>query len=121
MWPFSAVTHTRLPTTTAADTGDTTPTAAAAAPVDAHDAAALAALHADAAHWSEARLCSLDEGLYFAKRDPRLCVRKRSRALSWTLNFGHPRALAAILAFIVGSSAVPLLINAFAISRLKRC
>jgi hypothetical protein len=31
--------------------------------------------------------------IYFAPRDPRLLVRKRCRALGWTLNFARPLAL----------------------------
>jgi hypothetical protein len=114
MWPFSS--HTRLPTVDAGSEEATPPV------VGAHDTAALAALHADAAHWSDVRICGIDEGLYFAKRDPRLCVRKRSRMLSWTLNFGNPRALTVLLVLILGVGLAPTIINVLTISRLiRRC
>ena len=116
MWTF-----TRLPTSTSAADAAAAAAAPAAAVVDAHDAEALAALHEDPANWSEARLCSRDEGFYFSKRDPRVCVRKRNRALSWTVNLGHPRALAVVLAFIIGVGIVPAVVNALVLARLKRC
>jgi hypothetical protein len=118
MWPFSS--HTRLPTVDAGAEAATSNSPVGV--VDAHDSAALTALHADEAHWSDVRGCGgANEGIYFAKRDPRLCVRKRNRALSWTINFAHPRAVPVLIAFILGVGLVPALINAFVLSRLKRC
>ena len=114
MWPFSS--HTRLPTVDAGSEEAASPPV-----VDALDTAALAALHADAAHWSDVRVCGANEGLYFAKRDPRLCVRKRSQALSWTINLAHPRALAVLFIFTLSVGLVPTIINVVTISRLKRC
>jgi hypothetical protein len=85
------------------------------------DAAALAALHADARHWSESRVCGVDDGFYFCKADPRICVRKRNRVLSFTLNFGHPRALFVVVAFVVLVSLVPGAANAYALASQRRC
>ena len=115
MWPFSS--HTRLPTVDAGSEEAASPPGV----VGAHDTAALAALQADAAHWSDVRICGIDEGLYFAKRDPRLCVRKRNRMLSWNINLGHPRALAVLIILTLGVGIAPTIINVVTISRLRRC
>ena len=115
--------HTRLPNIAVDAGADEAPEGV----VDAHDSAALAALQADEAHWSDARVCGANEGLYFAKRDPRLCVRKRSRALSYRINFGHPRAFAALFALTLGVALATgvglatMVINVVMFSRLKRC
>jgi uncharacterized membrane protein len=45
-------------------------------------------------------------GLYFAKNDSRLLVRKPMTALGWTLNFARPASTAILLAIIVGAATI---------------
>jgi len=119
---FSSFTHSRLPTDGAAADSAGGPAAAdsaAAAP----DGAALAALHADARHWSDTRICGRDEGFYFSKADPRVCVRKRNRIVSYTINFGHPSAVFVVVGFITLISLAPAVVNVLVVASAaqKRC
>ncbi len=44
-------------------------------------------------------------GLYFAKNDSRIWVRKAVPLLGWTLNLARPASTAILLAIIVGTAA----------------
>ena len=107
-------THSRLETSdgeSGAATGAPASTSSSSAAA-AHDPVVLAALHADPRHWSETRVCGgIEEGFYFCKADPRVCVRKRGRQCSYTLNFGHARAVPVALLFILAVTLLPALLN----------
>jgi uncharacterized membrane protein len=49
-------------------------------------------------------------GFYFSKADTRLWVPKRTPALGWTLNMGHPAAGAWLFGIILASALIPTLI-----------
>ena len=108
MFSFS---HSRLETTDGTENG--TGTGAPSTTAVVHDPVVLAALLADPRHWSETRVCgaTTQEGFYFCKADPRVCVRKRNRQYSFTLNFGHARAVPVALLFILIITLLPTLLN----------
>ena len=118
--------HTPLPTSDAEADAGAAPSAGPPAAEAATDAR-LAALAAADAHWAQgAGLCGADS-VYFCKADPRLCVRRRHRVLSWTINFAHPFAVWALVTLIVVPTLINGLVNALVTAqavtraRAERC
>ncbi len=71
------------------------------------------AMHQDPDNW---RLMFF----YFSPQDPRIVVRRRRRAMGWTLNFAWPLAFPVLLALIGGVSGSMELLNRLALSGTSR-
>jgi len=63
----------------------------------------------DPKNWTGPRWLSL----YFSKRDCRVWVPKQIPAMGWTVNLGHPKGLAVLLALIILLSFLPAIIPYF--------
>ena len=53
-------------------------------------------------NWSGPKLL----GLYSSKSDTRLWVPKRTPALGWTINVGHPGGMAILVGILVGTAGI---------------
>ena len=49
-------------------------------------------------------------GLYFSKRDSRVWVPKRERALGWTFNLAHPRGALGFMAVMLSPTLLLLIV-----------
>jgi Family of unknown function (DUF5808) len=55
-------------------------------------------------------------GLYFSKRDGRLCVPKRAVGTGWTINFGHRHATLSLLGMVLFPTLLMSLVGVLAMS-----